>query len=47
MDEIDCDRWSIANNHHCLCGKYFYWICDYNTIKEILEYTGNIHQLRR
>ena len=25
----------------------FYWICDCIAVKEILEYTGSIHQLRR
>ena len=28
-------------------GKFFYWICDCIAVKEILEYTGSIHQLRR
>ena len=26
--------------------KKYYWICDYNSIKEILEYTRSVHQLR-
>ena len=28
-------------------GRKFYWICDCIAVKEILEYTGSIHQLRR
>ena len=28
-------------------GGKFYWICDYIAVKEVLEYTGSIHQLRR
>ena len=28
-------------------GGKFYWICDCIAVKEILEYTGSIHQLRR
>ena len=30
-----------------LIGETFYWICDCITVKEILKYTGSIHQLRR
>ena len=28
-------------------GGEFYWICDCIAVKEILEYNGSIHQLRR
>ena len=35
VGEIACDRWSIAHNRRYLWGKKFYWICDYNSIKEI------------
>ena len=37
--------WSIARNRHYLWGKKLYWICDYNYIKKILEYTGSVNQL--
>jgi len=47
VGEISCGGWSIAQNKRYLCGKHFYWICDCNSIKEIIEYTGSIHQLRR
>ena len=47
VGEITCGRWSIAYNRRYLWGKKFYWIYDCNSIKEILEYTGSIHQLRR
>ena len=47
VGEIACGRWRIAQNKRYLWGTYFYWICDCNSMKEILEYTGIIHQLRR
>ena len=47
VGEIACGRLSIAHNRRYLLGKKLYWICDCNSIKEILEYTGSIHQLRR
>ena len=28
-------------------GGIFYWICDCIAVREILDYTGSIHQLRR
>jgi hypothetical protein len=45
--EIASGRWSIAANKKFLWGKHFYWICDCNAVKEVLEYDGNIHQIRR
>ena len=47
VGEIAGDRWSIAHNRHYFWEKNFHRICDYNSIKEILEYTGRVHQLRR
>ena len=47
VGKIACGRWSIAQNKRYLCEKKLYWICDCNSIKEILEFTGSIHQLRR
>ena len=47
VGEIACGLWIIPHNRRYLWGRKFYWICDYNSIKEILEYTGSIHQLRR
>ena len=44
---ITCGRWIISHNRRYLWGKYFYWICDCNTIIEVLEYTRSIHQIRR
>ena len=46
VSKITSDRRSIIHNHCYLWRKTFYWICDCNSIKEILEYTGSIHQLR-
>ena len=34
---------SVAN----IFWLFFFWICDYNAIKERLEYDGCIHQLKR
>ena len=47
VGEIACGRWSIARNRRYLWGKHFYWIYDCYSIKEILKYTGSIHQLCR
>ena len=30
-----------------MSGGLFYWLCDCNAIKEIIEYNGSIHQLTR
>jgi hypothetical protein len=45
--EVAAGRWAIAANRKILWGKHFYWICDCNAVKEVLEYDGNIHQVRR
>ena len=34
--EEACDRWIITQNRKYLWYCYFYWLCDYFTIKEIL-----------
>ena len=47
VGEIACGRWSITHNRRYLWGKKFYWIYDCNSVKEILEYTSSIYQLRR
>ena len=47
VGEIAGGRWNIAHNRQYLWGKKFYWIGNCNYIKEILEYTGSIYQLRR
>ena len=37
--------------YHCIpnisLSTNFYWLCDCSAIKEVLEYNGIIHQLKR
>ena len=47
VGEVACGRWSIAACRIYLRGSLFYWICDCSSIKEVLEYDGSIHQLKR
>ena len=47
VGKVACGRWEISCCRKYLWGKKFYWFCDYVTVREILEYSGNIHQLRR
>ena len=47
IGEVTCGRWTISCCRRYLWGKKCYWICDCIAVKEILEYTGSIHQLRR
>ena len=46
VGEVACERCAISCCRRYLWGK-FYWICDCIAVKEISEYTGSIHQLRR
>ena len=45
--EIAAFRWAIAILRVYLWGIHFYWICDCSAVKEVVEYTGDIHQVRR
>ena len=45
--DITCDCYAILRLRKYLWGVLFNWICDCNTIKEILEYNGSIHRLKR
>ena len=47
VGEVTCVRWAISCCRKYLWGKKFYWFCDCVAVKEISEYTGNIHQLQR
>ena len=47
VGEVACGRWSIAACRKYLWGTLFYWICDCNAVKEVLEYDGSIHQIKR
>ena len=42
MGEAASGRWSIEQNRKYLWGSYFWWICDYSSVKELLEYNGTI-----
>ena len=47
VGEAGCGRWAISQNRKFLWGTEFFWLCDCSAIKEILEYDGPIHQIRR
>ena len=47
VGETACGRWVIAHLKRYLWGVLFYWMCDCSAVKEILEYNGSSHQLRR
>ncbi len=47
VGEAGCGRWAISQNRKFLWGSEFFWLCDCSAIKEILEYDGSIHQIRR
>ena len=47
VGETACGRWAIVRLKRYLWGTRFYWMCDCMAIKEILEYIGDSHQLRR
>ena len=40
-------RWAIGQCRRYLWGGHFYWLCDCNSLKELLDYTGDIHQICR
>jgi RNase H-like domain found in reverse transcriptase/Reverse transcriptase (RNA-dependent DNA polymerase) len=43
VGEAATGRWSIGICHKYLVGQHFFWLCDCSAMKEILEYTENIH----
>ena len=47
VGEVACGWWSIAACRKYLWGVLFYWLCDCSSVKEVLEYNGSIHQLKR
>jgi hypothetical protein len=47
VGEAGVSRWAISQNRKYLWGSEFYWLCDCSGVKEILEYEGPIHQVRR
>ena len=40
-------HWAISVWCKYLVGQHFFWLCNCFVIKEILEYTGNIHQVHQ
>jgi hypothetical protein len=47
VGEAACGRWAISQNRKFLWGTEFFWLCDCSAVREILEYDGPIHQIRR
>jgi hypothetical protein len=47
VGEAGAGRWAISQCRKYLWGAHFYWLCDCSAMKEILEYDGEIHQIRR
>ena len=47
VGEVACGRQSIAACRKYLWGALFYWLCDCSSVKEVLEYDGSIHKLKR
>ena len=47
VGEAACGRWAISQNRKFLWGTHFYWMCDCNAVREILEYEGNIAMVSR
>jgi hypothetical protein len=47
VGEAACGRWAISKNKKYLWGTLFYWLCDCSAMKEILDYNGQIHVIRR
>ena len=45
VGEAVAGRWAISQNRHYLWDNNFWWMCDCASIKEILEYKGNISQV--
>jgi hypothetical protein len=45
VGEAVTGRWAIGQCRRYLWGGHFYWLCDCNSLKELLDYTGNIHQI--
>ena len=47
VGEAASGRWVISKDRHYFWGYNFLWMYDYATVKEILEYEGNIPQICR
>ena len=42
-----CSRWVISRLCKYLWGIFFYWLCDCNAIKDILQCNGSVYQLKQ
>ena len=47
VGEAITGRWAIGQNRTYLWGAHFFWMCDCNSLKELLDYSGEIHQICR
>ena len=47
VGEVATGQWAIGIFQKYLVGQHFFWLFDCSAMKEILEYTGNIHQVRQ
>ena len=47
VGDIACSRWEISRLRKYLWSTLFYWMCNRDAIKEIIEYDGSIYQLKR
>jgi len=45
--EAMAGRWSMAQCRRFLWGAAFYWLCDCNSVKEVLTYEGPLHAVCR
>jgi hypothetical protein len=47
VGEAVTGQWAIGHNRRYLWGAHFYWMCDCNSLRELFEYSGNIHVICR
>lgn len=47
VGEAVAGRWAIGQCRRYLWGGHFYWMCDCSSLKELLDYSGDIHQICR
>ena len=44
--ELDYRRWSIVKNKNYSGGSFFYWVCDFSYVKEVLDYDSSINTIK-
>lgn len=47
VGEVCSGRWGFAKNRRYLWGNKFWWLCDCNAVREVLDYSGTIHMISR